>query len=184
MPSGGWTRSAGAVVAPIPSSSTMQAAGAMTSQEWRRRAGPGGERENGRRLAETSGSFERVAVEDVTRAADAFRGVYETTGGNDGFVSIEVGPHLARDIDGSIAEARRLWAACARPNVMVKIPGTVEGLAAIRRCLSERVNINITLLFSIARYHEVMLAYLAALEARVASGQPVDRLRSVASFFV
>jgi transaldolase len=128
--------------------------------------------------------FEALEVEDVSRAADAFRGVYDATGGNDGFVSIEVGPHLARDIDGSIAEARRLWQACARPNVMVKIPGTVEGLAAIRHCLSEGININVTLLFSIARYHEVMLAYIEALEARAEAGQPIDKLRSVASFFV
>jgi transaldolase len=128
--------------------------------------------------------FEALAVEDVSRVADAFRGVHDATGGNDGFVSIEVSPRLARDTDGSIEEARRLWRACARPNVMVKIPGTREGLPAIRRCLSEGININITLLFSLPRYHEVMAVYLEALEARVAAGQPLDRLRSVASFFV
>jgi transaldolase len=128
--------------------------------------------------------FEALAVEDVSSAADAFRGVHDATGGNDGFVSIEVGPHLARDTDGSIEEARRLWKACARPNVMVKIPGTREGLPAIRRCLSEGININITLLFSIERYREVMQAYIDALAARAAAGQPLDRLRSVASFFV
>jgi transaldolase len=128
--------------------------------------------------------FEAVEVEDVSRAADAFRSVYETTGGEDGFVSIEVGPHLARDAEGSIVEARRLWKACDRPNVMVKIPGTEEGLPAIRQCLIEGININITLLFSVERYRQVMEAYLAALEARVAAGQPIDRLRSVASFFI
>jgi transaldolase len=128
--------------------------------------------------------FEAVEVEDVSRAADAFRSVYETSGGEDGFVSIEVGPHLARDAAGSIVEARRLWKACDRPNVMVKIPGTAEGLPAIQQCLSEGININITLLFSVERYRQVMEAYLAALEARVAGGQPVDRLRSVASFFI
>jgi len=128
--------------------------------------------------------FEGLAVEDVSRAADAFRKVYETAGGDDGFVSIEVGPHLADDTAGSVAEAHRLWQRCDRPNVMVKIPGTAAGVPAIRQCLAEGVNINITLLFSVERYREVMEAYLSALEERVAAGQPVDRLRSVASFFV
>jgi transaldolase len=128
--------------------------------------------------------FEGLAVEDVSRAADEFRGVYEACGGEDGFVSIEVGPHLALDTEGSVAEARRLWKRCDRPNVMVKIPGTAPGIPAIRQCLAEGININITLLFSVDRHREVMEAYLSALEARVASGQPIDRLRSVASFFV
>lgn len=128
--------------------------------------------------------FEGLAVEDVRRAADAFRGVYDRTGGDDGFVSIEVGPHLARDTEGSIEEARRLWSSCDRPNVMVKIPGTKEGLPAIRKCLAEGININITLLFSVERYREVIEAYLAAMEERAASGRPADRIRSVASFFV
>ncbi len=105
-------------------------------------------------------------------------------GGDDGFVSIEVAPRLARDTEGSIAEARRLWKACNRPNVMVKIPGTREGLPAIRQCLAEGININITLLFSVDRYREVMEAYLAAMEERAGKNQPVDRIRSVASFFV
>jgi transaldolase len=128
--------------------------------------------------------FESLAVEDVRRAAETFQSVYESTGGDDGFVSIEVRPQLARDTEGSIAEARRLWKACDRPNVMVKIPATAEGISAIRRCLSEGININITLLFSVSRYREVMEAYLAAMDERVAAGQPVDRIRSVASFFV
>jgi transaldolase len=128
--------------------------------------------------------FEALAVEDVSRAADAFRQVYETSGGDDGYVSIEVGPHLALDAEGSVAEARRLWKRCDRPNVMVKIPGTEPGLAAIRRCLAEGININITLLFSVERHRAVMEAYLSALEDRIAAGQPIDRLRSVASFFV
>jgi transaldolase len=128
--------------------------------------------------------FESLAVADVSQAADAFRKVYETCGAGDGFVSIEVGPHLALDTEGSIAEARRLWQRCDRPNVMVKIPGTEPGLPAIRRCLADGININITLLFSVERYRAVMEAYLSALEERVAAGQPIDRLRSVASFFV
>ena len=128
--------------------------------------------------------FEALSVEDVSRVADAFRLVYETTRADDGYVSIEVGPHLALDTAGSVEEARRLWKRCDRPNVMVKIPGTGPGVPAIRQCIAEGININITLLFSVERYREVMEAYLSALEARVAAGQPVDRLRSVASFFV
>ncbi len=128
--------------------------------------------------------FEALAVRDVQGAADVFRPVYDARGGSDGFVSIEVQPHLARDTAGTIAEARRLWAECARPNVMVKIPGTAEGVPAIRQCLAEGININVTLLFSVDRYREVMNAYLSGLEDRVKAGGPVDRIRSVASFFV
>jgi transaldolase len=128
--------------------------------------------------------FEALAVRDVQGAADVFRPVYDARGGDDGFVSIEVAPRLARDTQETIAEARRLWKKCDRPNVMVKIPGTAEGLGAIRQCLSEGININITLLFSVPRYHEVMDAYLSALEDRAGKGQPIDRIRSVASFFV
>lgn len=128
--------------------------------------------------------FEALVVEDVRGAADVFRPLFEATGGDDGFVSIEVGPQFARDTAGSIAEARRLWNACDRPNVMVKIPATEEGIPAIRQCLAEGININITLLFSVPRYREVMEAYLAAMEQRLGEGLPVDRIRSVASFFV
>jgi transaldolase len=144
--------------------------------------------EDMRRLASKGANpatiFESLAVEDVRRASETFQSVYDATGGDDGFVSIEVRPQLARDTEGSIAEARRLWKACDRPNVMVKIPATEEGIPAIRRCLTEGININITLLFSVRRYREVMEAYLEAMEERVAAGQPVDRIRSVASFFV
>jgi transaldolase len=128
--------------------------------------------------------FESLAVEDVRSAADVLRPVYEATGGDDGFVSIEVRPQLAHDTEGSIVEARRLWNKCGRPNVMVKIPATTEGLEVIRRCISEGININVTLLFSVPRYREVMEAFLTGVEERVAAGKPVDRLRSVASFFV
>jgi len=131
-----------------------------------------------------SAIFEALAVEDVRRAADVFRPVYDRSEGRDGFVSIEVAPRLAHDTEGSIAGARRLWKACDRPNVMVKIPGTKEGVPAIRKCLAEGININITLLFSVERHREVMEAYLSACEERVAAGKPVDRLPSVASFFV
>ena len=125
-----------------------------------------------------------LAVADVRAAADIFRPVYDKSGGDDGFVSIEVGPKLARDTQGTIVEARRLWSSCGRPNVMVKIPGTAEGVPAIRQCLSEGININITLLFSVSRYREVMDAYLSALEDRVRRKEKIDRIRSVASFFV
>jgi transaldolase len=141
-----------------------------------------------RRLAgegkSTAEIFEGLAVADIQSAADAFRPVFDASGGDDGFVSIEVAPQLARDTEGTIAEARRLWRECGRDNVMVKIPGTAEGVPAIRKCLAEGININITLLFSVDRYREVMEAYLSAIEERVAAGAPVARTRSVASFFV
>jgi transaldolase len=141
-----------------------------------------------RRLAgegrDTFRIFEGLAVADVSGAADVFRPVFDRTKGDDGYVSIEVGPHLALDTEGTIREARGLWKACGRPNVMVKIPGTKEGIPAIRQCLEDGININITLLFSVARYREVMEAYIAAMEARVAAGRPVESVRSVASFFV
>jgi len=123
-------------------------------------------------------------VADVQHAADAFRPVYDATGGNDGFVSIEVVPHLAHDTKGTIEEARRLWNECDRPNVMIKIPGTKAGLPAVRACLAEGINVNITLLFAVERYVEVMEAYAGALEDRIGAGKPVDTVRSVASFFV
>ncbi|HET9332096.1 MAG TPA: transaldolase [Gemmatimonadota bacterium] len=128
--------------------------------------------------------FESIAVTDIRMAADLFRPLYDRTGGDDGFVSIEVEPDLAWDTDGSIEAARRLWKAVGRPNVMVKIPGTAEGLPAIRECLAEGININITLLFSVERYHEVMDAWFEALERRADRDEPIDRIASVASFFV
>jgi transaldolase len=128
--------------------------------------------------------FEVLAIQDVREAADRFRPVYDRTDGADGFVSLEVSPAVARDTEGSIAEARRLWRAINRPNLMIKIPGMREGWPAIERCLREGININITLLFSVEHYRAVSEAYLRALEARVRDGQPLDRLASVASFFV
>src|SRR5439155_2334890 len=113
-----------------------------------------------------------------------FRPTYDRTEGRDGFVSIEVSPKLAHDTAGTIAEARRLWQSVDRPNLMVKIPGTREGLPAIQQCLSEGININITLLFSVERYLEVIEAYFRALEARVERAETLDRMASVASFFV
>jgi transaldolase len=128
--------------------------------------------------------FEALAVADVRDAADLFRPVYDRSDGGDGFVSIEVSPGLARDTRGTIAEAERLWRAVDRPNVMIKIPGTEEGWPAIEWCLAAGININITLLFSVEHYLKVAEAYLTALEARVARSDPIDRVASVASFFV
>jgi len=128
--------------------------------------------------------FQKLAVEDIQKATDEFRGVYERTKGRDGYVSLEVSPLLARDTQGSLEEARRLFSAVNRPNVMIKIPGTKEGLPAIEQALSEGININVTLLFGIERYAEVANIYLKALEKRVAEGKPIDHLASVASVFV
>ena len=128
--------------------------------------------------------FELLAVEDVRNAADLFRPAYDQSGGADGFVSLEVSPTLARDTAGTIAEARHLWAAVDRPNVMIKVPGTREGWPAIERLLTDGINVNITLLFSLEHYRQVAEAYLRALEARRAAQQPLDRIASVASFFV
>ncbi|MGH7673119.1 MAG: transaldolase [Gemmatimonadales bacterium] len=126
---------------------------------------------------EPAGIFEAIAVADVRQACDLFRPLHQATGGADGFVSIEVSPELAYDTGETLRAARRLWAAVDRPNVMIKIPGTKEGLPAVERALSEGINVNITLLFSVDRYEEVIAAYLAGVER-----QP--RAASVASFFV
>jgi transaldolase len=128
--------------------------------------------------------FEALAVEDIQMACDKLRPIYDRTNGRDGYVSIEVSPHLVHDTKGSIAEAHRLHDEVNRPNVFVKIPGTDEGLPAIEQCLTEGISINITLIFSLDYYEKVANAYLNALEKRVAAGQPIDRLASVASFFV
>jgi transaldolase len=128
--------------------------------------------------------YETLAVEDVGRAADLLRGVYDADRGGDGFVSIEVSPRLAQDAQRTVAEARRLWAALARPNIMIKVPGTAAGLPAIRTLLAEGINVNVTLLFAVRRYEEVLEQYLLALEDRVRAGKPIERVASVASFFL
>jgi transaldolase len=128
--------------------------------------------------------FETVAVRDIQDATDLFRPIYDSSEGGDGFVSIEVSPLAARDPAVTTADARRLWSAVDRPNLMVKIPGTVEAEPVIQQMLTEGININITLLFSVAAYERVARAYIAALAARRAAGQPIDRIASVASFFV
>ena len=128
--------------------------------------------------------YETLAVEDVGHAADLFRPVFERTDGRDGFVSLEVSPRLAHDTDGTIAEARRFWAALDRPNVLIKVPGTREGLPAIRQLTGEGINVNVTLLFGLPRYREVIEAYVGGLEDRLAKGHSVTRIQSVASFFL
>jgi transaldolase len=128
--------------------------------------------------------FDALSVADVQAACDAFRPLYDALQGRDGLVSIEVSPGLAFDTGGSIAEAARLWQAVARPNVMVKIPGTAAGVPAIEESLAAGININITLLFSVERYGEVIEAFLRGLERRRAAGHSIARQASVASFFV
>jgi transaldolase len=128
--------------------------------------------------------FELVETTDVRDACDIFAGVYSSTRGADGFVSIEVSPGVSHSADATVEEARRLWKTVDRPNVMVKVPGTPEGAIAVRRLIAEGINVNITLLFAIEAHERVIEAYLAGLEDRVKARKPIDGLASVASFFV
>lgn len=127
--------------------------------------------------------FDVISVADIQAACDLFRGLYDASKGTDGFVSIEVAPNYARDTQGTLKEARRLWKLVARPNVMVKIPATKEGIPAIEAALADGIHVNITLIFSVERYREVMDAHRRALEARAKAGKSLD-VASVASFFV
>ena len=128
--------------------------------------------------------YETLSQRDVQSAADEFRPLYERTDGKDGYVSLEVNPHLAHDTNGTTEEAHRLWAALNRSNVFIKVPATTEGLPAIRQLISEGINVNVTLLFGLPRYRQVVEAYIAGIEARAARGQLVNHVASVASFFV
>jgi transaldolase / glucose-6-phosphate isomerase len=128
--------------------------------------------------------YEHLAIQDIQDAADVLRRVYDSTKSLDGYVSLEVAPDLANDTEGTQAEARRLWKAVARPNVMIKVPATPAGLPAIRTLLSEGININVTLLFGRAEYEAVAHAFLEALELRVSRGEAIASVASVASFFV
>jgi len=128
--------------------------------------------------------LDRLIIDDVRAACDVFAPVYLASGGEDGFVSIEVAPGFARDTQGSIAEAHRLFAAVDRPNVLVKIPGTREGVPAILQCLKDGLNINITLLFTLSQYEAVAEAYLQALDYRLHAGETIRASASVASLFV
>jgi transaldolase len=128
--------------------------------------------------------YETLVVEDVRAAADVFLPVYEAADGVDGFVSLEVSPHLAHEAEQTVLEARRLWSALDRPNVMIKVPATDEGLIAVRELLAGGINVNVTLLFSVSRYREVLDAYWAGLEAALEAGRRIGRVTSVASFFL
>ncbi len=128
--------------------------------------------------------LDALVQEDIRDAADLFLPLYQHTGGGDGFVSVEVNPDLAHDTEMTLKEARRIWEAVNRPNVMIKIPATKSGIPAIQTAIAEGINVNITLIFSLKRYKEVMEAYLSGLEVRKERGQAIDRIASVASFFV
>ncbi len=128
--------------------------------------------------------YQALTVEDIQRAADLFRPRYDRLEGRDGFVSLEVSPQLAQDTAGTISEARRLWEAVDRPNLFIKVPATRAGLPAIQQLIGEGINVNITLLFGLPRYREVAEAYLLGLETLAARGRPLDRIASVASFFL
>jgi transaldolase len=128
--------------------------------------------------------YETLAVADIQRGADLLRGVYDASGGTDGFISLEVAPTLAADSAGTFAEAKRLSAAVNRPNLMIKIPATPEGIPAIRSTIAAGISVNVTLIFSIASHAKVIDAFMSGLEDRVARGLPIDRIASVASFFV
>jgi len=130
------------------------------------------------------GVYEKIAIRDVQDACDIFKPVYVSTKRRDGYVSLEVSPYLANDTQGTLEEARRLWKAVGRENLMVKVPATPEGIPAIRQLLEDGLNINITLLFAQSAYEKVAEAFTAALEARVAKGQDISHSASVASFFV
>ncbi|HEV2423792.1 MAG TPA: bifunctional transaldolase/phosoglucose isomerase [Terriglobia bacterium] len=128
--------------------------------------------------------YEAIAIKDIQSAADVLKSVYDDTHGRDGYVSMEVSPYLAMETESTIREARRLWKAVNRPNLMIKIPGTGPGIPAIRQATSEGININITLLFAQERYEQVAEAFIAGLEEFAAQGGDVRRMASVASFFV
>ena len=128
--------------------------------------------------------YEHLAIRDVQAAADTLRPVYDRLDAKDGYVSLEVSPYLANDTDSTIAEAAKLWKLVDKPNLMIKIPGTPAGVPAIAATIDAGINVNVTLLFSIEAYKTVAEAYVAGLEKRIGRGEPIDRLASVASFFV
>jgi transaldolase/glucose-6-phosphate isomerase len=128
--------------------------------------------------------YEALAVRDIQDAADVLRSVHEETGTVDGYVSLEVSPLLALNTQGTLNEARRLWQAVARPNLMIKVPGTAEGIPAIRDLIAEGINVNVTLIFDPAVYEQIALAYVSGLESAAAQGRDLTRIASVASFFI
>ncbi|MGH8595828.1 MAG: transaldolase, partial [Gammaproteobacteria bacterium] len=134
--------------------------------------------------ADTAAIYDALSRRDVQMAADTFRQVYADSNGRDGYVSLEVAPHLAYDTGRTIDEGRRLWKSLDRANVMIKVPATRAGLAAIRELTADGINVNVTLLFGLARYREVAQAYLDGIDARLSSGLAVNGIQSVASLFV
>ncbi len=134
--------------------------------------------------AATMDRYEHLAIQDIKAACETLRPIYDRLNAKDGYVSLEVSPYLANDTDGTIAEAEKLWKAVDRPNLMIKIPGTPAGVPAIAATIAKGINVNVTLLFSQAAYQKVALAYVEGLEQRVARGEPIDKIASVASFFV
>ncbi len=128
--------------------------------------------------------YQNLVVHDIRLAADQLRDIYDRLDGGDGFVSLEVSPRLAHDTKKTVKEAKMLWSAVDRPNVFIKVPATTEGIPAIRQLIGEGININVTLLFGLRRYREVAGAYLAGLEDRIINGKPINRVTSVASFFL
>jgi transaldolase len=135
-------------------------------------------------LRNATALYEKLAIEDLQRAADLLRPVYQASNGRDGFVSLEVSPHLAYDTQETIKEARRLWSVLDRPNSLIKVPATVAGVAAIRQLIADGISVNATLLFSLQRYREVVEAYLDGLEVRAQQGKALAAVSSVASFFL
>ena len=132
----------------------------------------------------TSDIYEALIIQDIQTAADMLRPIYDRTNRQDGFVSLEVSPDLSHDTEATLSEVRRFWKMVNRPNLMVKIPATPEGIPAVRQALSEGINVNITLIFSIEAYRQVADAFITALEERNAEGQDISHIASVASFFV
>jgi len=134
--------------------------------------------------ADAESAVRQLTVDDVRAACDQLADIAESTDGVDGRVSLEVDPRLARDTEATVVQARELWAAVGRPNLLIKIPATLEGLPAVTRCLAEGISVNVTLIFSVQRYEAVLDAFMSGIEHRLAAGHPVDGLASVASFFV
>jgi len=134
--------------------------------------------------AATIDRYEHLAIQDIKAAAETLKPVYDKLDAKDGYVSLEVSPYISDDTDATIAEAKKLWAAVDRPNLMIKIPGTLAGAPAIASSIASGINVNVTLLFSLEAYQRVAEAYAMGLEERVRQGQPIDRIASVASFFV
>jgi transaldolase len=135
-------------------------------------------------MDDTNAIYEALALADIQAACDLFRALYDESAGGDGLVSLEVSPHLARDTEGTVQEARRLFAAVNRPNVMIKVPATAAGIPAIRQLISEGINVNVTLMFSMAHYEAVARAYLEGLQRWLEQGGEPGAVASVASFFV